>query len=134
LTVYTVTLTVPKNTPKEKPIEAAVSLEKAVVTRLFIQIPAGHHLLTGLRILYGDLQLWPRWSGTWFRGDNIVLDFEEFFELPDDPTTLRIQAYNEDDTFSHSFVVHISTLPKRIAGWMVALARFVGLLRRLIGA
>jgi len=133
MVVYVVKITIPKNTPKTSPKEVTVELEKAVITRLFIQIPPGHHALTGLRIMYGNLQLWPKEFDTWFTGDDIVLNFDEYFELPDDPTKLRIEGYNEDDTYDHSFIIHIATLPRYIAGWMIALTRFVRLFRRLIG-
>jgi len=133
MAIYVVKITIPKNTPKISPKEVTIELEKAVITRLFIQIPAGHHALTGLRIMYGNLQLFPKEFGMWFTGSDIVLNFDEYFELPENPTILRIEGYNEDDTYAHSFIITIATLPKHIVGWMIALTRFVRLFRRLIG-
>jgi len=134
MAIYTIKLTVPANTPVDKPKRTTVDLAKAVLTRISIRIPPGHFALTGLRILYGRLQLWPEESGTWLTGDDEAITWNEYFELPDDPTRLTLEGYNEDDTYEHSFYVRLMTLPKAIAYPWLAVARFVKLFSRLIGA
>jgi len=131
--IYTAVLTIPANTPKDDPRKTQVELKRAVLTEISIRIPAGHHALTGIRILYGDLQLFPEEVGTWLQGDDEVIDWQEYFELPDDPTRLRIEGYNEDDTYEHSFYLRFATLPKRVAAPWLAIARFVKLFSRLVG-
>jgi len=131
--IYSIKFTVPANTSKTKPKKQIIELKKGVITRLFIQIPYGHFGLTGLRILYGNLQLWPEEVDTWFIGDDIVLNFDEYFELPADPTKLTLVGYNEDEELDHSFIIHIAVLPKIIAGWAIAISRFVRLFGRMIG-
>jgi len=131
--IYSIKFTIPANIPKDRPKKHVVKIEKGVITRLFIQIPYGHFGLTGLRIFYGNLQLWPKEPGTWFIGDDIVLNFDEYYELPDDPTRLTLMGYNEDEELEHSFIIHIAVLPKIIAGWAIAISRFVRLFGRLIG-
>jgi len=133
MAIYTIKLTVPANTPVDKPKRTTVDLAKAVLTRISIRIPPGHFALTGLRILYGRLQLWPEESGTWFSGDDEVIEWTEYFELPHDPTRLTLEAYNEDEAYDHSFLIRIATLPKAIAAPWLAIAKFVETFRRLIG-
>jgi len=133
MAIYTAKLTIPANTPRDSPVSASVSLEKAVLVRISIRIPAGHHALAGLRISYGDLQLWPEEAGTWISGDDEALEWNEYFELPHDPTHLTLEGYNEDDTYEHSFYVRMMTLPKAIAYPWLAVARFIKLFSRLVG-
>jgi len=133
MAIYTAKLTIPANTPRDSPVSVSVSLEKAVLTRIFIRIPPGHEALAGLRVKYGRLQLWPEESDTWLSGDDETLAWDEYFELPHDPTTLTLEGYNEDDKYEHSFLVRFTTLPKPIALWQIALAKFVQMFSRLIG-
>jgi len=133
MAIYTAKLTIPANTPRDSPVSVSVKLTKAVLVRISIRIPRGHCALTGLRIKYGRLQLWPEESGTWLTGEGETIVWNEYFELPDDPTRLMLEGYNEDDTFEHSFYIRFMTLPKVVAAWMLAVSRLVNLLQRLIG-
>jgi len=133
MAIYTAKLTIPPNTPRDSPVSVSVSLKKAVLTRIFIRIPPGHEALAGLCVKYGRLQLWPAEPGTGLSGDDETLAWDEYFELTPDPTTLTLEGYNEDDKYEHSFLVRFTTLPKPIALWQIALAKFVQMFSRLIG-
>jgi len=133
MAIYIVKLTIPPNTPKDSPVSTTVELKKAVLTRISVRIPAGHHALAGLRILYGRLRLWPEERDTWITGDDETLVWDEYFELPHDPTRLTVEGYNEDDTYEHAFYLRFMTLPKAIAAPWLAVARFVKAFGRLVG-
>jgi len=133
MAIYTVKLTIPPNTPRDSPVSTTVKLVKAVLTRISIRIPPGHHALAGLRILYGRLRLWPEEKDTWITGDDETLAWDEYFDLPHDPTRLTLEGYNEDDTYEHSFYVRLMTLPKAIAYPWLAVARFVRAFEKLVG-
>jgi len=133
MAVYVIKLTVPPNVPPEKPKRTTVELKKAVLTRVSLRIPPGHHALAGLRILYGRLQLWPEEKGTWLSGDDETLVWDEYFDLPHDPTRLTLEGCNEDDTYEHSFYLRIMTLPRAIAYPWLAVARFVKAFEKLVG-
>jgi len=133
MAIYTAKLTIPANTPRDSPVSVSVSLEKAVLVRISIRIPPGHEALAGLRIKYGRLQLWPEEPDTWLSGDDEAITWDEYFVLPDDPTRLILEGYNEDDTYEHSFLVRFMTLPKAIAYPWMAVNRFVRMLSKLIG-
>jgi len=131
--IYTIKLTIPPNTPPESPERTTVKLRKAILTHMSIRIPPGHHALAGIRVLYGITQLWPEETGTWLTGDDEVLEWEEYFELPTDPTTLVLEGYNEDDTYEHSFYIRLMTLPKAIAAPWLGIVRFVQMFEKLVG-
>jgi len=133
MAIYIVKLTIPPNTPRDSPVSTTVKLAKAILTRISIRIPAGHHALAGLRILYGRLRLWPEEKDTWITGDDETLVWDEYFDLPHDPTRLTLEGYNEDDTYEHSFYVRLMTLPKAIAAPWLGVARFVQAFEKLVG-
>jgi len=133
MAIYTVKLTIPPNTAKDSPVSTTVELAKAVLTRMSVRIPPGHCAVTGLRILYGRLQLWPEEKGTWLSGDDETLTWDEYFELPHDPTRLIIEAYNESERYDHTFLIRLTTTPKHIALWQVAIVKFTETFRRLVG-
>ncbi|MEM2618899.1 MAG: hypothetical protein QW356_05390 [Candidatus Hadarchaeales archaeon] len=109
--VYTRILTVPPNTPPESPKAEFLDVDYGILYRITIQIPPGHHGLTGMRILYGNAQLWPLPEGTWFRGSGVLLNFDERWVTPDRPTRLCLQGYNLDTAYEHSFYVTLGVLP-----------------------
>jgi len=131
--IYSIKFTIPANTSKTNPKKQVVELKKGVIHRIIISIPRGHGGVTGLRIMYGNLQLWPEEPDTWFSGDGEILDFVEYFELPSDPTKLTLEGYNESVSYDHSFHIRIGILPKLIAAPWFIIARFVRILSRLIG-
>jgi len=105
---YRFGVTVPKNTPKESPVEQMVRLTAGVVEKVEITFPAGCAGLVGLRILRGGHQVWPTSPGEWFVSDDYTISFPEHYEILDEPLELRIQAYNEDTSYDHTPVVRFA--------------------------
>ena len=83
--------------------------------RWLIYIPAGHHALAGMRILYGIEQLFPKQKDTWLRGEDESIVVDEWWDLVEQPITLRVQGYNLDDTYDHTFYIRITALPREVA-------------------
>jgi len=83
--------------------------------------------------MYGETQLFPEKRDTWLTGDNETIEWQEYFKLPDNPTRLRLEGYNESTRYSHTFIIRLVTLPEWIALWQALLARFIKLFARLLG-
>jgi len=109
---YVRTITVPANTSKSSPYRETLLAVKGVIHRVIIIIPAGHFGLTGLRILHENTPIAPNNPDGWFKGDNVKIDYNEFYELRSFPALLEFEAYNEDDTYDHEFIIGIGILPK----------------------
>jgi len=90
--------------------------------------------LLKVAIFYGNEQLFPVEENTFFQGDNEIIEWSEYYPLPEAKTRLRIKAVNEDDTYEHSFYLVLNTkyrqelaeerLAKRIASLIRPLASF----------
>ena len=122
MSFFNQTVTVPKNTSSEEYISDTIEVQFGVVHRIHISIPSGHGGLTGIRILQGLHQIAPTSGSEWFSGDDLELDYTDFIEIDETPFELTIEAYNEDDTYAHTFRVGIGVLPKYVLLPQVALA------------
>lgn len=94
--------------PKLAPLELKANLASGVVSQVMIEFPAGCAGLVGCRISRGLFQLWPLTAHEWFISDDFTVDFKEELVLDEGPCILRIEAYNEDDTYDHTLKVSFS--------------------------
>lgn len=92
---------VPRQTPAASAVSVPYPIIQGHLKQLEIQIPAGHHGQTGLRVLYQGVQIYP-WSITasWLIEDNRLRTVEWDDEIM--ATGLTVQAYNTD-LVPHSF-------------------------------
>jgi hypothetical protein len=58
-----------------------------------------------------------------FAGDTFPIDWEEYYEVYQPPYELKIEGWNEDDTYGHTFDIFVAVLPRRgVAATAVASA------------
>ena len=129
--IYSRAFTVPPS--QEKWFE--LTIEGDIIDMVRIRFPLGPAALLKVAIFYGNEQLFPAEKGTFFVGDNEIIEWSEYYPLPEHPTRLRIRAINEDDTYEHSFYLVLNTkykqelaeerLAKRIAALIRPLASFL---------
>ena len=108
-------LEIPKSTPEGEPVEKSIEIREGVIVKWLVLIPAGHHALAGMRVLYGIEQIFPRQKDTWLKGEDEPIAVDEFWDLVEQPVTLRVQGYNLDDTHDHTFYIRIVALPREVA-------------------
>jgi len=109
---YCVDLEIPANTPEDDPVERELEIREGVVVRWLILIPAGHHALARMRVLYGLEPLLPAHEDAWIRGEDESLNIEDFFDPPEQPYRLTFQGWNEDSKYGHTFYIRIVVLPR----------------------
>jgi len=129
--IYSRKFTVPAASSKEFTID----IEGDVITYVRIRYPPGPIGLLRVAIFYGIKQIFPYEEETWFYGDDEIIEWDEYWELPEERTTLRIKAVNDDDTYEHSFYLiinvqrkeqtlagqigkSVSSWVKRLVGWL----------------
>jgi hypothetical protein len=105
--LFTFVVTVPPNTPSYQPIRQELKLRAGVITKIGILIPAGHQALAHLALKYGETQIIPHGEDQWIEGEDEPLEWDEDIEIPSEPTSLNADAWNEDDTYPHSFYIRI---------------------------
>jgi len=108
------TLSAPKNTTLANAINTTLILHHGVINHVSIYIPNGSAGLFHLQLFDALHQLYPLSTGEDFHGDDITIDFKEWYDLDVEPYTLVSKCWNDDDTFSHEIIVCFSVLPKWI--------------------
>lgn len=126
--LYEFDVTSPANTAASAPTEVLARLNKGLVTQVQVQIPSGCIGLTGAQIWRGNSQIWPSNPGGYFKGDGLVLTWDEDYTLADEPLSLRLCVWNTDDTYAHSVTFRFALLGLAQAEEQRGLA---GLLKRL---
>jgi len=131
--IYTVTFTIPANTPSTNPTTSEVEIEGYVLEKISILIPSGHQALAHMRVKYGIKNIVPFEEEQWLEGDNESITFEPWWILPETPCRIVLEGYNEDDTYSHSFYVRFTTKWKHEILPQLIVKSFLQGLRRLFG-
>jgi len=103
--IYSKKYVVPAATTQSYDLEA----EGDIITYVRLRFPPGPQGLLNVRIKYGIKQIFPFEENTYFAGDNEIIDWQEYFVLPETPCTLTVEAINNDDTYEHSFYLVLVT-------------------------
>jgi len=135
--LFTFSITAPANTPQTAPAKKEMKLREGVITKISVLIPPGHAALAHLGIFDGETQIMPWGEGQWLEGDSETVPWEPDYPLPSEPAKLEARAWNEDDTYDHTFYIRVwvdpepSRLPVKLLVRVLDLAeRF---LQRLLG-
>ena len=135
--LFTFSITAPANTPKTSPVKQPLKLRAGYVTKISVLIPPGHAALAHLAIFDGETQIMPWGEEQWLEGDGETVTWEPDYQLPSEPAKLEARAWNEDDTFPHTFYVRVWVNTTRVKPrWDLieqgseAMARFV---KRVLG-
>lgn len=100
-------ITVPAQTTSSAPLSTDLELPWGVIDYIGIQIPLGVAGLTGLQLWRGLYQLAPTNADGWVKGENIVVEWKEEFELFQPPLFITALAYNDDDSYAHTLTVRV---------------------------
>ena len=108
--LYQRTLPVLAGTLITAPAEKTIIIKHPVISRLIAHFPAGCHSLVKVAIFYGNYQLWPAPEGEWLKGDDINIEDEPYFELPERETELRFLGISSDTAKNHSPIFYITAV------------------------
>ena len=111
--LFQASITIPKNTTKAAPTEETLELSHGIITKIMVRPRPGHAALAHLVILFRNFQIAPSKENMDFAGDTFPIDWEEYFEFYQPPYELRIQGWNDDDTYPHTFDVYVAVLPRK---------------------
>jgi hypothetical protein len=125
---YEFDVTSPANTAQASPTQVLAVLTPGVVTQVAIQIPLGVKALTGAQVWRGDHQVWPANPEGFFKGDDTIIAWDDTYDLEDEPLTLRLRVWNNDDSYPHTITFRFAVLPLALKE---AAGRSRGLLERI---
>ena len=109
---YTVDFTLNSGGSSANPQVKYVKVTDGVIHKIQIVFPAGCSGLVHVAIYDGGHPIAPSTAGQYYRGDDEVVDFPEFYEIKGGTRYLQIIGWNEDDTYDHTIMVRIFILPR----------------------
>lgn len=106
--MYFVTpLEVPKNTAEGSPAIVTLPIGPGTITRWNIGFPAGCAGLVHVIIKRFDHQVLPEGEGESLYWDNYMFEIAEGLEMDQPPYEVIIEAWNLDDSYSHTVFVGV---------------------------
>lgn len=104
-------LTIPANTPATAPVETEAVLAPGTVSEVAIQFPRGCVGLAHVQIWRSEHQVWPVNLDGNIAGENAIIDWDEDYDLDDDPFTFTLRGWNLDDSYAHTITFRFALLP-----------------------
>ena len=101
-------LTIPPNTPINKPVTQTIKVGQEFFSSQRIAIPKGHAYLAYLQINAGRAgRVVPSNDSNveWLRGDDEVIIYNQHIQLDSPLFVLELRGYNTDDTYTHTFFI-----------------------------
>jgi len=112
---YSRSITVPPKTAEGTFPETTIDLSYGVITKVIFRPRPGHAALLHVRVFYRRHQIFPENADDDLHGDASPVEWEEWHEMFEPPHTLTIFAWNDDDTYPHTFDIAFAMLPKWVA-------------------
>ncbi len=89
-------------------------VNKGVISDFWITFPPGCAGLVKLRVYHEGHPFLPVNKDNYLRGDNYTFRFPVMFEITEEPMRLTVEAWNEDDTYTHTVDIMFLILPKNV--------------------
>jgi len=113
--LYSRSMTIEANTAEADAIEENIFLAHGVITKVMFRPRPGHASLLHVRVFHRRHQIFPDNADDDLHGDEYPVEWPEWYEMFEKPFTLTIMAWNDDDTFPHTFDIAFAVLPKYAA-------------------
>jgi len=97
--------------PSDEKIEE-IEIEGHAITHVTVRFPPGPSGLLAVSFYYGVKQIFPEEENTDIRGDDEIVDWEEYWVLPESPCVVKVKCVNEDVKYEHSCFIRIEVKKK----------------------
>lgn len=111
--LFQASITIPKNTTQASPTTEILEIAKGIITKIMVRPRPGHAALAHLVIRHHEHQIAPSTENMDLHGDQWPIDWEEYYESYQPPFELKLEGWNDDDTYPHTFDVYVAILPRK---------------------
>jgi len=112
---YVYPLTVAANTPEAAAITQVIPIANGVIHRIELEFEKWCANLLHLRIYRFEHMIYPSNPLGSLTSDGEIVGFNDYFEVFEEPYTLKLAAWNDDDSFEWTVTARIGVLPRTIA-------------------
>ena len=112
--IYTASIETSANTTEANATKTELKITDGVIHEVSVYFPPGCAGLVYCQIFEGGHQFVPSTEGQFLRGDGILIDSKEFYEIDTAPRWITIKTWNLDESYDHTIEVMIKQLPKYV--------------------
>ena len=120
------------NTSEANAKTSSIKVTNGVIHEVGVYFPAGCAGLVYCQILEGGHQFFPSTQGQFVRGDDVLIETKEFYEITTAPRWITIRTWNLDETYNHTIEVYIKQLPRWAILPVGAYEGVIGALKSLV--
>lgn len=103
-------------------------VNKGVLHYIFVNFPPGCRGLVKLRISVNGSPILPVEKDAYINYDSYVLEAPVFIEVKEEPLTVLVEGWNEDDTYDHTIDIGFSIVNKE---WIQPVGAYEGVIAAL---
>jgi len=111
--LFEASITIEVGKTKADPQEEIQKIAHGIITKIMVRPRPGHHALAHCVILHHEHQIAPSTENMDLSGDELPIDWEEYYESYQPPYELKIKGWNDDDTYPHTFDIFVAVLPRK---------------------
>lgn len=108
---YEFDLVVPAGTTAGAPAQERAQLNKGHITAVDVMFPSGCAGLVSVVIERGESQVWPTNPDAFFKGDGVVVRWDDDYPLTDHPLELLLKGWGPNARFPHTVTVRFELVP-----------------------
>ena len=112
---YSQQLTVPANTAEAAALEVAFPICHGVIHHVSIEFEKWCSNLLHIQVLRFRYMIFPSTPAASFAADGETIAWDDYFEVFENPYTLTIVGWNEDDFFDWTARIRVGIIPRTIA-------------------
>lgn len=120
---FTYPVEVEPSVTESDPTRLQIKLCVGVLKKVSVYFPWGCAGAVGVRVLHYEHQICPTNPDEWYVGNEIFIEFESEYFITEGPNEFKIEAYNEDDFYTHTPICGFNVLRSGLAipgaaGWV----------------
>ena len=121
-------ITIPANTTETAAVTTQFKVNQGVIYRVWVNFPPGCAGLVKLRIFHEGHPFLPVDKDAYISGDGYIFVYPVMYEITDTPEVITIEAWSDDDTYSHNIDVQFLIIPKE---WVLPVGSYEGIIAAL---
>ncbi len=105
---FAIRLTIPSNTTKPNAMYKSIALPPCILDEIALVFPSGCAELVGVWFEYQSMKILPVNLDEDYRGNGFVIPIKPHLAVLEEDYTIRLYAYNIDDTYDHTISAYIN--------------------------
>jgi len=111
--LFQASITIPTDATQDDPTTETLKIAHGIITKIMVRPRPGHAATAELVILHHEHQIAPSTENMFLHGDELPIDWEEYYESYQPPYELKLKGWANGSTYPHTFDVFVAILPRK---------------------